>query len=203
MNRILFTCLLLLLIAGTLTAQTSDQSYTGCNLAKDKAPAIRGVKLGMTADELYALLPGIGEGYKEVMVTARNFPQFGSASLSTSVVDKGRFNGIEGFNFQLFDDHLVQYNVYYRGPNSVPRGPYWPNADDLIARIADTYHLPGPANWVAESGSKVLRCKGFEVYINTSSGAQILVREPGNPWVAEQKKRREAFEEQLRRDFKP
>jgi hypothetical protein len=203
MNRILFTCLLLLFIAGTLTGQTTDQSYTGCNLAREKAPAIRGVKLGMTSDELYALLPGIGEGYKEVTVKARNFPQFGSASLSTSFVDKDRFNGIEGFNFQLFDDHLVQYNVYYRGPNSVPRGPYWPNADDLIARIADTYHLPGPVNWVAESGAKVLRCKGFEVYINTSSGAQILVREPGTPWVAEQKKRSDAFQEQLRRDFKP
>jgi hypothetical protein len=37
MNRILFTCLLLLLIAGTLTGQTTDQSYTGCNLAREKA----------------------------------------------------------------------------------------------------------------------------------------------------------------------
>jgi hypothetical protein len=203
MNRILFTSLLLLLVAGTLTGQTADQSYTGCNLAREKAPVIRGVKLGMTSEEIHTLLPGLNENYKDLVSSARAFPSFGLASLNTNVLDKDRFNGIEGFNFTLFDDHLVQYNAYYRGSNSVPRGPYWPNPDDLIARIAGTYHLPGPANWVAESGSKVLRCKGFEVYINTSSGAQILVREPGNPWVAEQKKRREAFEEQLRRDFKP
>ena len=204
MNRILFTCLLLSLIAGTLTAQTTDQSYTGCNLAREKAPAIRGLKLGMTSEEINALLPGgLREGYKDVVSSARNFPQFGSAFLSANVIDKDKFNGIEGINFQLFDDHLVQYNVFYRGPNSVPRGPYWPNSDDLIARFADAYHLPGPTSWVGDTGSKILRCKGFEVHINTSSGAQIMVREPGSPWAAEQKKRRDAFEEQLRRDFKP
>jgi hypothetical protein len=199
MNRILFTCLLLLLVAGTLIAQTSDQSYAGCNLAREKAPAIRGVKLGMTADELHTLLPGISENYKDVVGSARKFPEFGAAFLNASIVDKD----IEGFNFRLFDDHVVQYNVYYRGPNSNPRGPNWPSTDDLITRFADTYHLPGPANWLADLGSKVLRCKGFEVRINASSGAQIIVSEPGNPWVAEQKKRRDAYEEQLRRDFKP
>jgi hypothetical protein len=196
MNRILFTCLLLLLVAGTLCGQTSD---TGCNLAREKAPAIRGVKLGMTADELHMLLPGIREDYKDILVSARKFPEFGAASLTANIVDKD----IEGFNFRLFDDHVVQYNVYYRGPNSVPRGPNWPNTEDLIARFADTYHLPGPANWLADSGSKVLKCKGFEVRISAVSGAQIMVNEPGNPWIAEQKKRRDAYEEQLRRDFKP
>lgn len=199
MNRILFTCLLLLLVAGTLTGQSIDQSYTGCNLAREKAPAIRGVKLGMTPDELHALLPGMREDYKDVLVNARKFPGFGAAFLNANVVDKD----IEGFNFQLFDDHLVQYTVFYKGPNSVPRGPYWPNGDDLIARFADSYHLPDQANWVADAGVRILRCKGFEVRINSSNGAQISVNEPGNPWVAEQKKRRDAFEEQLRRDFKP
>ena len=203
MNRILFTCLLLLLIAGTLTAQTVDQSYVGCNLAREKAPAVRGVKLGMTADELYAVVPGIGGNYKEVMVRARNFPQFGFVSLGANPVGGDKFNGIEGFNFGFFDERVVQYSVYYRGPNSVPRGPYWPNGDDLIARFADAYHLPGPANWVGNANSKLLRCKGFDVRIDTSGDARIHVVEPGTPWVAEQKKRREAFDEQLRRDFKP
>ena len=203
MNRILFTCLLLLLIAGTLTGQTTDQSYTGCNLAREKAPAIRGIKLGMSSDELYAVVPGIGENYKAVMVRARNFPQFGFVSLSANSIDGDKFNGIDGLSFQFFDERVVQYYVEYRGPNSVPRGAYWPNVDDLIARFADAYHLPGPANWVGNAYSKILRCKGFEVRINTSVNTQIHVVEPGTPWVAEQKKRREAFDEQLRRDFKP
>lgn len=203
MNRIVFTCLLLLLIAGTLTGQTIDQSYTGCNLAKEKAPAIRGIKLGMTSDEVHAVVPGIREDYKDFVSRARNFPQFGSAFMNSNMLDKDKFNGIEGFNFQFFDDHLVQYHVYYRGPNSNLRGPSWPKSDDLIARFADAYHLPGPANWVEDAGSRVLRCKGFEVRINASNGAQIIVGEAGNPWVAEQKKRRDAYEEQLRRDFKP
>jgi hypothetical protein len=197
--------LLLLLIAGTLTGQTTDQSYTGCNLTREKAPAVRGVKLGMTSDDIHALLPGLRDDYKDVVSSARNSPQFGSVSLNLNVVDKDRFNGIEGVNFQLFDDHVVQFNVYYRGPNSVPRGPSWPNPDDLIARFADAYHLPGPANWAGDpgSGSKLLRCKGFEVRVMITGNPQITVVVPGTPWVAELKKRREAFEEQLRRDFKP
>lgn len=202
MNRILFTCLLLLLVAGTLTGQASDQPNMGCNLAREKAPAIRGVKLGMTADELHTLLPGMREDYKDVLVNARKFPDFGAAVLAASVVDKD----IEGFNFRLFDDHVVQYSVYYRGPNSVPRGPSWPSTDALIAmiaRFADAYHLPEPANWIADAGGRVLKCKGFEVRVSAPSGAIIIVNEPGNPWVAEQKKRRDAYEEQLRRDFKP
>lgn len=203
MNRILFTCLLLLLVAGTLAGQTTDQSYAGCNLGREKAPVIRGIKLGMTSEEIHTLLPGLREDYKDIVSSARNFPQFGAASLPASVIDKDRFNGIEGFNFQLFDDRVVLYFVYYRGPNSNPRGPYWPNSDDLVARFADAYHLPGLANWVSDAGSRVLRCKGFEVRINGSNGAQVTVGELGNPWVAEQKKRREAYEEQLRRDFKP
>jgi hypothetical protein len=200
MNRILFTCLLLLLVAGTLTGQTTDQSFTGCSLAREKAPAIRGVKLGLTADELHTVLPGMREDYKDVLVSARKSPHFGSAFLNANanVVDKD----IEGFNFFLFDDHVVQYTVFYRGPNSAPRGPYWPNPDDLIARFADSYHLPGPANWIADAGTKILRCKGFEVRLDTSR-PQIMVDEPGRPWLTEQKKRRDAFEEQLRRDFKP
>jgi hypothetical protein len=203
MNRILFNCLLLLLFAEPLIAQTADQSYTGCTLAQEKAPAIRGIKLGMTSEELHTLLPGLNENYKDLVSSARAFPSFGLASLNTNGLDKDRFNGIEGLNFTLFDDHLVQYFVYYRGPNSVPRGAYWPNADDLIARFADAYHLPGPANWIGSAGSKLLRCKGFEVRINTIGNAQIQVVVPGDPWEAERKKRREAFEEQLRRDFKP
>ncbi len=199
MNRIMFTCLLLLSVAGTLTGQTIDQSYTECNLAREKMPAIRGVKLGLTADELHTLLPGMRPDYKDVVVSAGKSPNFGYAFLNANVVDKD----IEGFNFTLFDDHVVQYTVYYRGPNSVPRGPYWPNTDDFIARFADSYHLPGPANWIANEGARILKCKGFEVRTNTPNGGQITVEEVGRPWVAEQKKRREAFEEQLRRDFKP
>lgn len=198
MNRILFTCLLLLLVAGTLTGQTTDQSYTGCNLTREKAPAIRGVKLGLTADELNTLLPGMRQDYKDVMVSATKFPHFGSAFLNANGVGQD----ILGFSFFLFDGHVVQYTVFYRGSNSVPRGPFWPNPDDLIARFADAYHLPGPANWAVDAGTKVLKCKGFEVTMN-ASGPQVTVDEAGRPWVSEQKKRRDAFEEQLRRDFKP
>ena len=206
MNRILFACLLVLMIAGAAIGQTSEQSAPLCNLPREKAPAIRGVKLGMTADEVSALIPGIRADYKDLLRRARDFPEFGAAEFGASGLDNDqthRFDGIDWFSFRLFDDHLVQYSLSFKGPNSNPRGPVWPRADDLIARFADAYHLPGPANWTTDNDSRHLKCKGFDVQISSSNGARVVVYEPGNPWVAEQKKRREAFEEQLRRDFKP
>ena len=207
MNRIMFACGLVLFIVVVSFGQTTDQSTLLCNLPREKAPVIRGVKLGMTADELFALIPGIRADYKDVLAHARNSSDFGWAVLRAIPRDKDatqRFSGIDGFGFGFFDDRLVQYSVSYSGPNSNPRGPSWPHYDDLISRFADAYHLPGPADWIGDDQIRLLKCKGFELRIDTSnSGAQISITEPGRPWEAEQRKRREAYEEQFRRDFKP
>src|SRR5262249_40090510 len=150
--------------------------------------------------------PGIRDDYKSVVEQAQKFPHYGETSLGANPRETGkgeRFEGIEGFYFHLFDDHVMQYVVYYRGAGSTPRGPTWKRLDDMIARFTEAYHLPGPGNWVATEGARVLKCQGFEVRISNPDQIQVDVREPGNPWAAEQTKRREAYEEQLRREFKP
>ena len=73
----------------------------------------------------------------------------------------------------------------------------------MIDRFAEAYHLPASANWIGDETSRTLRCKGFEVRISNSNGGEAVITEAGKAWVAEQKKRWEAFDEQLRRDFKP
>jgi len=205
MNRILFACLLLLSGAAGSSAQT-DPSSLLCNLPREKAPAIRGIRLGMTLDEVRAQIPDISGDYQAVLERAQKFPDFGAAALSVSPRETGKgqhFEGIDGFFFRLFDTRVVSYSVSYKGPDTNPRGPTWPHADDFISRFAEAYHLPGPANWVLSEGSRLLRCKGFEARISASDTARVVITEPGNAWVEEQKKRREAFEEQLRHDFKP
>jgi hypothetical protein len=206
MNRILFACLVLLLIAGASLAQTTDQSGLLCNLPREKAPIIRGARLGMTSEDIHSRFPGIASDYQASVEQAQRFPSFGAFDLSARPSETGKgqsFEGIEGIYFRLFDDHVVSYSVYYKGPNTIPRGPTWPRSDDLVARFAEPYHLPGAPNWAAEEGARILRCRGFEVRISGANGAQITVTDAGSTWVAEQKKRREAYEEQLRREFKP
>jgi hypothetical protein len=205
MNRISFAFLLVLAVGAASFAQTSDQSALLCNLPREKAPVVRGIRLGMTADEIHSRLP-IRADYQEFLAQAQKFPAFGDSSLSANPreTDKGQpFEGIEWFNFQLFDGHVVSYTARYKGPDTNPRGPTWAHADDFIARFAEAYHLPGAANWISSGAYRLLRCKGFDVRASHQDGAQVIVTEAGGAWVAEQKKRRETYEEQLRHDFKP
>jgi hypothetical protein len=160
----------------------------------------------MTAEELHSRIPGIRADYPAMLEQAQKFPDFGVISFGVAASQTGKgepFEGIEGFYFRLFDGRVVSYDVSYKGANSIPRGPTWARPDDLVARVAEAYHLPGSANWVGDGDTKTLKCKGFEVRISSTNGGHVLVTEPGNAWVAEQKKRREAYEEQLRHDFKP
>jgi len=206
MNRILLACMLVMFSASAARSQTTDQSGLLCSLAREQAPAIRGVKLGMTSDELHASVPGIREDYKTVVERAQRSPSYGEVTLSASPPETGkgeRFEGIQGFYFRLFDDRLVGYSVFYRGPGSNPRGAMWPHVDDLIGRFAAAYHLPGPPNWVTDGSSKLIRCKGFDVRISTGDDTVAVITESGNTWAAEQKKRGEAYQEQLRTEFKP
>jgi hypothetical protein len=206
MNRRLLACLLLMAGAAVSFGQTNDQSALLCNLPREKAPVVRGISLGMTADQVRARLPEFPADYQAGLERAQKFPDFGAMGLSISPRETGKgqpFEGIEGFYFRFFDAHVVSYSVSYKGANTNPRGPTWPHPDDFIARFTEVYHLPASANWGVTGVYRLLRCKGFEVRTSASDNAYVVVSEPESTWVAEQKKRREAFEEQLRRDFKP
>ena len=63
MNRTLLTLLVIVFIPVAVGAQTAGQSSTPteCTLTLDKSPTIRGLKLGMTAEQLLALFPGSSE----------------------------------------------------------------------------------------------------------------------------------------------
>jgi hypothetical protein len=159
----------------------------------------------MTADEIHSRLP-IRADYQQALAAAQKFPAFGDSSLSSNPreTDKGQpFEGIEWFSFHLFDAQVVSYTALYKGPTTNPRGPTWAHPDDFIARFAEAYHLPGAANWVVSGDYRLLKCKGFDVRASNQDGARVIVTEAGSAWAAEQKKRREAYEEQLRHDFKP
>jgi len=205
MRHILLSAFLLLTAVSTY-GQTGSPPPQPCTLKISQAPSVRGLKLGMTMDELFPLFPGMSdsEGIKQTLSTAESFPKFGDTAFSINPLswgNKERFAGISDVWVHTFDRRIIGLSVRY---DEFPGGARWKNADDLIQRFSDSLHLPGPKEWGPDpynTSVKKLMCDGFEVAV--SAGDRGSISFYTHSWEGIRKERLAAFEEQKRRDFKP
>ena len=188
--------------------QTTPPGVSPCTLAAAKAPAVRGVKLGMKIDDVLALFPGSAEqdGIKSSIGKADGYPNFGVVGISVNPSQystKDRFAGIAGFNFLFLDGRLAQYEVEYLYS---PVGPTWPRVDDFIVKIAEAFQLPPAGTWAVDQNItawKTLKCDGFQLQASNLNGnGSLTVSTTDQPFKTQQN-RRAAFEEKARREFKP
>ncbi|MEK6333937.1 MAG: hypothetical protein AABM67_03250 [Acidobacteriota bacterium] len=210
MKRILLATVIFALAALSAYSQTQTPSAgtSACRVAVTQAPAIRGVKLGMKMDEVLALFPGSAENndIKSAIAKAQGFPNFGLASLyliPSQYSTKDRFAGISSFRVTFVDGRLNQYEVEYESP---PGGPVWRRVDDWITKLSDSFKLPPASTWAADqnlSDRKSLTCDGFQVRAsNMNFRGNLSVSTLDTP-LQKQMERRAAYEEKLRREFKP
>ena len=202
--------ILLLTFVSAICGVSQTPQTSKCKLTFSQV-SIRGVKLGMTTDEVFALFPAAAEESQNQssLQRAAGFPNFGLAHLGVTpnrdAANKNNFKGIESYFITLFDGKVVQLDAFYQGPNSTPRGPQWPSTDELISKFSETYHLPGPGDWVDRNGgTKIVTCAGLDFIVAGGGNAAraSLVQSPPS-WPDEMKKRQLAFEDKLRSDFKP
>ena len=209
MRRIFLAALCLLTgISTNGQTQTTSVGISPCTLAVAKAPAIRGVKLGMKIDEVLALFPGSAEKdeIKSAISKADGHPNFGVVSIFVGPREystKDRFAGIADYRFLFVDGRIGQYEVEYE---SLPGGPVWRRVDDWVAKLADAFKLPPATDWTMDQNNfsrKNLRCDGFLVQAsNLNFRGSLTVATLDTPFKKQQE-RREAYEEKLRREFKP
>ena len=204
MRRIVFSAAFLLILVSTY-GETAAQQSSACPLKLSQAPAVRGVKLDMNVDEFLSLFPGSSEHefIKTHLVMADAYPQFGETSFSVSPASystRDQFAGVTDYMVRVFDRRIVGLDVFYE---SFPRGARWRTADDLIQRFSDSLRLPGPKEWFPDPDNlrKRLRCDGFEVVV--AAGERAVISFSQRSWVKTQQERRDAFDDQKRRDFKP
>ena len=197
---------LFLLFAISIYGQTDNPPPQSCTLKLSQAPAVRGVKLGMTVDDLLALFPGSSDsgGIQHALSAADGYSNFGAAAFSISPSDwpnKERYAGISHYYIRLFDRRIVAFDVNYE---SFPVGPRWKTADELIQRFSDSLHLPGSKDWIPDPNvtGKRLKCDGFEVFVSSDSDRSVISFR-NRSWVQTQRDRLAAFEDQKRREFKP
>jgi hypothetical protein len=178
-----------------------------CKLTLAQAPVIRGLRLGMTSDELFAIFPG---NEREEFDRAQKLksvelpPNYGYTDFQFSLSNyatKDRFTGISGLSFRLFDRKVV--SIYATYSNT----PQFDRPGQLMEIITRQFGLPEFKDWLGYNeylSNPSLSCEGFTFQVdavNSSSGSfSISLTDPAYKKIMED--RRQADRAKKREGFK-
>lgn len=192
--------LITILVLATLTfaqTQTENSSTRRCELTLAQSPIIRGLKLGMTPDEVLALFPGRSENPTIRSALADAPKAFGVARFTvTPARSEKPFEGVNLFDFEFVDNNLTAFYVAYSGPE-------WNNIREFISVLSSYLKLPGIEYWEPPDAEtfKTLKCAGFEVRAQIGSANYLKVSNPlGSKTVVD---RQNEAKEKARQTFKP
>ena len=201
MKKYAVALLALLFVMISISQATPGQ--TRCTITEANAPTVRGLKLGMSAQQLLDLFPGITKKreMKGVIEQAK------SATSPEPVVlgfdpavdgDAKHFAGVESVSAELYKAKVVDLSVQYGGAT-------WPNVDDWIGKLSETFKLPAAREWTPGTGetpSKVLRCDAIVIEASIQGGsASIRIR--NSVYMREMEERMKAADEKRRQQVKP
>jgi hypothetical protein len=178
-------------------AQTSNASGAGeCKLKLAQAPAIRGIRLGMSVEEVLAQIPGSEADSNLLANLSRDY--FGSRKVSVRPgsysTSKEKFAGINAIDLHFLDGRLLSFHVQYSGPE-------WSSREQFAARVAEVLNLPNVAAWKEiPNGALALTCDGFEI---STQPSLIGMRDTRVDVTGVIHEREEVPKEKARRAFKP
>lgn len=210
MTRLVTLLIVSGLVPGLGPSSGTRPDQAKCTLTTEKSPTLRGMRLGMAAEQLYTLFPE-GTLNKKAVVAAEGYPNYGVAKLffqpftSTLASQMERFAGIDSIQIALFDGRVTELRLDYAGQNSQPvRGPVWGNVDDFIAKLSETLALPKANDWLERSrSSKTLQCTGFIVAASIDEGKASVSLRATSDYQDTVRQRASSDEERRRREFKP
>lgn len=146
-------------------ADSAEQSISNCSLTMAAAPVLKGLKLGMTPDEVLVLFPGSKQDAEVQSKLSRPPTQFGQSELlirPAKFESKEKFAGINHITFTLLDGHVSSFTVGYDGPA-------YSHVDQFVTKFVEGTNLPPTDQWQAYVGMdtqmKTLTCKDFEIRI--------------------------------------
>ena len=196
------TALVLFALASMMITdiQVTNRAFaqSRCSLTEATAPGIRGLKLGMSVDQVTALFPGSSKRKetKEALAKAKAASEVVHVTFEPSDSGKDQNADVVSFSAGFHKGRVIDLSVQYLGPE-------WKNVDEWIAKLSETLGLPGVNNWQpgpSETPNKVLRCSGIEIEAAMEGGGgSITIRSTENPNDSHDRAR----EEKKKRDFKP
>ena len=144
---------------------STEQSIATCSLTMASAPVLNGLKLGMTPEEILALLPGSKDDPEVKGDLLRPPSQFGVSQLIVKPAkfdSKEKFTGINHITFSLLDGHVSSFTLGYNGPA-------YSHVDEFVTKFVAGTNLPPLDQWQAYVGMdtqlKTLTCKDFEIRV--------------------------------------
>jgi len=147
-----------------------------CKLNLAQAPAIRGLRLGMTIEELFTIFPANQReeiDRTEKLNSAELPPNYGFTSFNFHISNypkKDQFTGIRVFDIGILDRKVVYIRAYY---SQIPKYDY---ISQLMEGITRQFRLPELKEWpgynpIAYPPS--LTCDGFIFKAEPSNGFLI------------------------------
>ncbi len=150
--------------ANQSVAQAS-QERVACGLKISAAPAINGLRLGMTSEEILNAIPGSKDDPQIRTSLARPANEFGVSGLTvmpSKYPSKDQYPGISRVTFTFVDGHAYSLNLGYNGPK-------WGHVDEFVKKVIESSNLPSIEQWEDYPGMdtqmKMLKCAEFEVRV--------------------------------------
>ncbi|HEV8485266.1 MAG TPA: hypothetical protein VGV87_17110 [Blastocatellia bacterium] len=198
MNRIAIAFSALALMTMPAYAQ---QPQAQCGLTEATSPSVRGVRLGMSTEQLLALFPANARrrDFKDALERVKTASSDETARLSIDpMIDASGDTSAGAVAVGLTKGRVTDFTISYVGPT-------WRNVDEWVAKLTESLKLPAGRTWTVgpnENPNKILRCNGIEIEAAIQGGGgSITIRNTEQVKVGEQ--RRDAGEEKKRREFKP
>lgn len=147
------------------SADIDSESKSNCSLTSAAAPVLEGLRVGMSADEVLASLPGGKDDPDVKSQLTRPVSPLGVSEFSVradKLQPKEKFANISHFTFTLLDGHVSSINIGYSGPA-------YTDVDEFVTKFVKGTNLPPVGQWAVfpgmETQMKTLTCKNFEVRI--------------------------------------
>jgi hypothetical protein len=165
-------------LATSTVAASTVQEKQPCPLKISEAPVIKGLKLGMTPDDVLKLFPGSKDD-PQVRSQLSQPPKFGATSLTIrpeKYESKADFSEISLVSVSTLDGRVSSVALHYRGP-------HWSHVDQFVAKFVEGTNLPGAEQWEAFVGQdtqlKTLTCAEFSIrlYAGAEGGSQNYILE--------------------------
>jgi len=204
MNKlaIAFVALAFVTISTISQASNPQPALPKCNLTEATAPSVRGLRLGMSTQQLLALFPDSSKRkeMKEAVEKAKAATGNEAAYLvfdPATERDAKQFGGVESVSAGVNKGRVIDFSIQYGGAT-------WRDVDEWVAKLSESLKLQGAGDWTvgpSENPNKVLRCEGIEIEAAIQGGgSSIRIRNMEDARVVAD---RNAADEKKRREIKP
>ena len=148
----------------TAAINSPAQKRPRCGLTISTLPGVKGLKLGMTPDEVLALFPGSKED-AAVRAHLSQPTQLGSSQFvirPEKYENKADYREVTQITLTLLDGRVANFTLGFNGPQ-------WNHVDQFVAKFIEGANFPPADQWEAYPGMdtqmKTLTCADFSIRI--------------------------------------